>query len=90
MADLIFGAISPSGKLAETFPIACEDSASHPYFRNHPSQLVYREGLNIGYRYFQTAGKPVLFPFGHGLSYCAFECASLIPRHAAPCPHRHA
>eukprot|EP00966_Prymnesium_polylepis_P292815 6763036-Prymnesium_polylepis.1 len=67
MADLIFGTATPSGKLAETFPLAAADCASHPYFMSHPSQLIYREGLNLGYRYFQTFHKPVLFPFGHGL-----------------------
>ena len=39
MVDLIFGHTSPSGKLAETFPIAAEDNASHAHFRNHPSQV---------------------------------------------------
>ena len=77
MADVVFGKCCPSGKLAETFPLAAEDSLSHPYFMNHPSQLIYREGLNVGYRYFATAGKPVLFPFGHGLSYTSFGYSNL-------------
>jgi len=72
MADLIFGTVSPSGKLAETFPLHLGDSPSQENFASHPRQLIYREGLNIGYRYFVTHGKPVLFPFGHGLSYSQF------------------
>ena len=77
MADLIFGSASPCGKLAETFPLRAEDCASHPHFMNHPSQLIYREGLNVGYRYFQTHARPVLFPFGHGLTYTEFRYSDL-------------
>ena len=77
MADLVFGRVSPCGKLAETFPLHAEDCASHPYFMNHPSQLIYREGLNVGYRYFQTHARPVLFPFGHGLTYTEFRYSGL-------------
>ena len=72
LADLLFGTISPSGKLAETFPLTLSDSPSQENFASHPRQLVYREGLNVGYRYFITHDKPVLFPFGHGLSYSQF------------------
>ncbi len=72
LVDLLFGKISPSGKLAETFPLHLTDSPSQENFANHPRQLIYREGLNIGYRYFITHDKPVLFAFGHGLSYSQF------------------
>lgn len=70
---LIFGDVSPSGKLAETFPIAMDDCASDTHFPGDPKQVVYREGLNVGYRFFSTHDVPVLFPFGHGLSYASFE-----------------
>jgi beta-glucosidase len=74
---LIFGEVSPSGKLAETFPIAMADCPSDSWFRDHPKRVVYREGLNVGYRFFDTHDVPVLFPFGHGLSYASFEYEDL-------------
>lgn len=72
VVDLIFGAASPCGKLAETFPLCQADVACNDYFPGD-NQVEYREGLNIGYRYYDTAKKEVLFPFGHGLSYTEFE-----------------
>ena len=72
MVDLLYGAVNPSGRLAETFPLALDDCPSQENFASHPRQLVYREGLNVGYRYFTSHDKPVLFPFGHGLSYTQF------------------
>ncbi len=71
-ADLLFGKANPSGRLAETFPLAQADVPSDPYFPGVPRQVTYREGLYIGYRYFDSFEKPVLFPFGHGLSYTDF------------------
>ncbi|MGB0920715.1 MAG: beta-glucosidase [Alphaproteobacteria bacterium] len=76
-ADILFGAANPSGKLAETFPVAQVDNASDAHFPGAPKQVVYREGLYIGYRDFDTLNKPVLFPFGHGLSYTRFTYANL-------------
>lgn len=76
-ADLLFGAANPSGKLAETFPLAQSDSLSDAHYPGHPKQVIYREGLHIGYRDFDTRGVPVLFPFGHGLSYTQFEYSNL-------------
>lgn len=73
LVDLLLGDVNPSGKLAETFPLALADCPSQENFANHNRQLVYREGLNVGYRYFITHEKPVLFPFGHGLSYTQFD-----------------
>ncbi len=72
LVDLIYGDVTPSGKLAETFPLALVDCPAQENFANHKRQLIYREGLNIGYRYFTSHDKPVLFPFGHGLSYTSF------------------
>ncbi|MCK8061608.1 MULTISPECIES: glycoside hydrolase family 3 C-terminal domain-containing protein [unclassified Fusibacter] len=71
--DLIYGNQNPSGKLAETFPLALEDCPSTEWFRMGPNSVEYREGLYVGYRYFNTFNKEVLFPFGYGLSYTFFE-----------------
>ncbi len=76
-ADLLFGAVNPSGKLAETFPLQQSDVPSDPWFPGAGRQVQYREGIYVGYRYFDTADKPTLFPFGHGLSYTQFEFSNL-------------
>lgn len=71
VAEVLTGKVNPSGKLTETFPLALEDvPAENAYFDE--SVMVYSEGLNVGYRYFDTFGVPVLFPFGFGLSYSRF------------------
>ena len=75
--DLLFGDVNPSGKLAETYPVKYSDMASSKYFPEGPRTVEYRESIYVGYRYFDTAKKPVLFPFGHGLSYTAFEYSDL-------------
>ena len=77
LCDLVFGEVSPSGKLAETFPLALNDCPAQENFATHPRQIIYREGLNVGYRHFVTNETPVLFPFGHGLSYTTFDYANL-------------
>ncbi len=71
-ARVLFGDVNPSGKLAETFPIKLEDAACHDWFPGEPRQVQYREGLWVGYRYFDTSATPVAFAFGHGLSYTTF------------------
>ena len=75
--DLIFGKANPSGKLAETFPLINEDALSAQYFPMGPRTVEYREGIFVGYRYFDTAKKAVAYPFGHGLSYTKFEYSGL-------------
>lgn len=77
IADLLFGQINPSGKLAETFPLAQADVPSDPWFPGGGRQVHYREGLYVGYRYYDSAARAVLFPFGHGLSYTRFEYSNL-------------
>lgn len=77
LADIITGKINPSGKLSESFPIKLEDCPSSSYFPQGPRQVEYREGIYVGYRYYDTANVPVLFPFGHGLSYTSFEYSNL-------------
>ena len=78
IANLLFGQANPSGKLAETFPLSQTDIPSDRYFLNDLRQSQYREGLYVGYRYFDTMQKSVLFPFGHGLSYTQFEYKDLV------------
>lgn len=75
--DLLFGVVSPSGKLAETFPLSIKDTPSYDNFPGSPRTVEYREGLYIGYRYYDKTGTNVLFPFGHGLSYTVFTYKEL-------------
>ena len=77
VADVLFGIANPGGKLAETFPVRQSDVAADRWFPGDGRQVAYREGLYVGYRYFDSAGAPVLFPFGHGLSYTTFEYTDL-------------
>ena len=73
----IMGDVNPSGKLSETYPLKYQDVSSAPYFPAKERTVEYREGLYVGYRYFETLQKPVLFPFGFGLSYTTFEYSDL-------------
>jgi beta-glucosidase len=82
--DLLFGIASPSGKLSQSFPHKMEDLPSANWFPGVERQVQYREGLNVGYRYFNSADKDVLFPFGHGLSYSKFEFRKLTVQVASP------
>ena len=70
--NVLTGQITPSGKLSETYPISYEDTPAYKYFPGKERTAEYREGLYIGYRYYDTAGIPVRFPFGFGLSYTTF------------------
>jgi beta-glucosidase len=80
LVDLLFGVASPCGKLAETFPLSQQDLASDAHFPGRHDQVQYRENLNVGYRHFDSAKMPVLFPFGHGLSYTTFDYSNLKTR----------
>lgn len=77
LVDILTGRENPSGKLAESFPLKLEDNPSHSWFPGGPRQVEYREGIYVGYRYYDKAGLPVLYPFGHGLSYTSFEYSKL-------------
>lgn len=70
---LLYGEVNPSGKLAETFPLALRDNPASLYYQMGPKTVEYRESIFVGYRYFDAADKEVLFPFGYGLSYTTFE-----------------
>ena len=75
--DVIFGKANPSGKLAETYPLAENDSIASKYFPMGPINVEYRESIYVGYRYYDAAKKEVAFPFGYGLSYTTFEYSDL-------------
>ena len=77
VADLLCGIASPSGKLAETFPLRLEDTPAYYHYPGGPRTVEYRESIYVGYRFYDTVGKDVLFPFGHGLSYTIFEYSEL-------------
>lgn len=76
-ADLLFGRANPSGRLAETFPVSIKDNPTYPYYGVEKNDVLYREGRLIGYRYYETIQKQVLFPFGYGLSYTSFSYDNL-------------
>ncbi|MCX7710415.1 MAG: glycoside hydrolase family 3 C-terminal domain-containing protein [Clostridia bacterium] len=73
IADLLFGAANPCGKLAETFPAKLAHNPSHLNFPGEGDRVEYREGIFIGYRYYDAKDIEPLFPFGFGLSYTNFE-----------------
>ena len=77
MLQALLGEINPSGKLAESYPLKYENVSSAPYFPAKQRTAEYREGLYVGYRYYETANVPVLFPFGFGLSYTTFQYSDL-------------
>ena len=78
LVDILMGDISPSGKLPETIPISPDvDVPSGKYFPGTQQTVEYREGLDVGYRFYDTVGIPVRFPFGHGLHYTTFEYNNL-------------
>lgn len=77
IADILFGKVSPSGKLAETFPIKLEDNPSYLNFPGEGDVVEYKEGLFVGYRYYDKKKLKPLFPFGFGLSYTNFDYKSI-------------
>ena len=77
MVDVLTGKINPGGKLAETWANAYEETPAKDNFAGAGRTVQYREGLYVGYRYYQTAGVPVAFPFGYGLSYTSFAYSDL-------------
>ena len=74
---VVMGHVNPSGKLAETFPMRYEDEPVSSYYPGQQRSAEYREGLFVGYRYFETTGKPVRYPFGFGLSFTEYDYSDL-------------
>lgn len=75
--DLLYGKENPSGKLAETFSLRLEDNPSYLYYFGEGDRTEYREGIFVGYRYYDKKKLDVLFPFGFGLSYTEFAYSDL-------------
>ncbi len=76
-ANILMGKVNPSGKTAETYPLSFDEN---PVYGNYPGSPViseHKESIYIGYRYYDTAKKNVLFPFGFGLSYTTFEYSDI-------------
>lgn len=72
-ADVLFGRVNPSGRLAETIPLRLEDNPSYGSFPGEFGHVRYGEGILVGYRGYDARGLDVAFPFGHGLSYTTFS-----------------
>jgi len=77
IADILFGIVNPSGKLAETFPMKLSDNPSYLNFPGEGDKVEYKEGIFVGYRYYDKKDIEPLFPFGYGLSYTSFEYSNL-------------
>ena len=75
--DIVFGDVSPSGRLAETYPLKLTDTPCYNYFAQDGNVDEHRESIFVGYRYYNTFGIPVQFPFGYGLSYSHFTYSDL-------------
>ena len=75
-AELLYGRVNPSGKLAESWPFTYEDVPSSEVY-GKTADALYQEGVYVGYRYYDRAGAPVRWPFGYGLSYTEFDYSSL-------------
>lgn len=74
---VLTGKVCPSGKLSETYPIKYEDTPAFHYWPGKQKNAQYREGIYVGYRYYESVNMPVCFPFGYGLSYTIFEYSKL-------------
>ena len=74
---VLFGDVNPSGHLPESFPLKLQDNPSYLYYGGEGNVTEYREGVFVGYRYYDKKAMDVLFPFGHGLSYTTFAFSNL-------------
>ena len=77
MAELLYGDANPSGKLAESYPLALSDTSAYPYRKLRGNCAEYRESIYVGYRYYDKAKVPLRYPFGFGLSYTRFAYEDL-------------
>lgn len=74
---VLYGEVNPSGHLPETFPVKLSDNPSYLFYGGEGNEADYREGVFVGYRYYDKKEMDVLFPFGHGLSYTTFAYSNL-------------
>jgi len=81
VADILKGAVNPSGKLPDSFPLKYEDAPSANTFPGEPAEnpvnTFYKEGIYVGYRYYDTFKIPTAYEFGYGISYTTFEYSDL-------------
>ncbi len=77
VVDVLLGDVNPSGRLAETIPVRLGDTPAFGNFPGRDSEVVYGEGVFVGYRHYDLVDRPVSFPFGHGLSYTTFDYSDL-------------
>ncbi|GAA4491517.1 glycoside hydrolase family 3 C-terminal domain-containing protein [Microbacterium panaciterrae] len=77
IADILFGLVNPSARLAETVPMRIQDAPSYLHFPGSHSRVRYGEGIYVGYRGYDAQERSVLYPFGHGLSYTSFSYEKL-------------
>ena len=77
MLDVLSGKFNPCGKLAESYPLRLEDVPCYNYYPGKERDIVYKEGLYVGYRYYDSTDTKVLFPFGYGLSYTQFTYSDM-------------
>lgn len=74
---VLYGDVNPSGRLPETFPVKLSDNPSYLFYVGEGNEVDYREGVFVGYRYYDKKEMEVLFPFGYGLSYTTFAYSDL-------------
>lgn len=77
VVSILYGRANPSGHLPETYPLRLEDTPSYLSYFGENGIVRYQEGIFVGYRYYMTKKMPVLYPFGHGLSYTSFDFSDL-------------
>ena len=77
VANILTGAVNPSGKITETYPLSFDENPTYGNYPGGPVTSEHRESVYIGYRYYDKAGKDVLFPFGYGISYTTFEYSDI-------------
>jgi beta-glucosidase len=77
VADILFGVVNPSGKLAVTFPVRIEDSPGYLNFQGENGKHLYAEGIYVGYRYYEKKKIEPEYPFGYGLSYTEYQYSNI-------------